>query len=280
MNPRIGVSTGGCGNQPILDVLDALGGGPVRGLEIGTPRHHFDPGRQADVAAVRERLDHVALRAVSIHAPFGGSFELSDPDPTRRQAAIAAVLAAATAIRDLGGSIVVAHVTDVPRRPQDVEQRLAHAAESLAIVARACDRMKLVLAVESPLPHLVGGDPDEFGSVLQRLSPSVGVCLDTGHTTLGHHWWRFLEVAGPRLTHVHANDHRGQHDDHLAPGDGVIDWRAIRDGLAGVSFDGWIMLELKCPHEPLAQQTARAFAQLQSRLGDGPGLVPAPASPP
>ena len=63
------------------------------------------------------------------------------------------------------------------------------------------------------------------GSTLNLMS-MIGVCLDTGHTTLGRHWRRFLTVAASRLTHVHANDHRGQSDDHLPPGDGRIDCQA------------------------------------------------------
>lgn len=102
---------------------------------------------------------------------------------------------------------------------------------------------------------------DEFAWILEQVGDGPGVCLDTAHTTLGHHWRRFVEVAGDRLIHVHANDHRGQFDDHLPPGDGVIDWREIADTLRQVDYDGWIMLELKCPTEPLATHLSRAHSQ-------------------
>jgi sugar phosphate isomerase/epimerase len=176
------------------------------------------------------------------------------------------VLTAAAALRDLGGSVVVVHTSDVTRDPSDVQQRLAHGAEALQVLGRACEHMQMVLAVESPLPHLVGGHPDEFEWILKRLDGRIRVCLDTGHTTLGHHWHRFLAVAGARLKHVHANDHRGQYDDHLPPGDGTIDWREIRDGLTDLSFDGWIMLELSCPSDPLGPQFGRALVQLEKLL--------------
>lgn len=267
MTWHIGLSTGCCINRPIADVLDALQDGPIRGVEISTPPRHFDPWRQAEIAAVRERLVRHAIAAISIHAPFGGLLDLSDPNPHHRHAAIGAVLTAAAALRDLGGSLVVVHVSDVPRNPSDVQERLANCAGALEVLGRACEHMQMVLAVESPLPHLVGGHPDEFEWIFKRLDERIRVCLDTGHTTLGHHWRRFLEVAGPRLKHVHANDHRGQYDDHLPPGDGAIDWREIRDGLRNLSFDGWIMLELSCPSDPLAPQFGRALQQLEKLLG-------------
>jgi sugar phosphate isomerase/epimerase len=267
VNWRIGASTGCCITRPIADVLDAMAGGPIRSVEISTPPRHFDPWSGAGIAAVRAHLGRLGIEAVSIHAPFGGDLELSDPTPHRRHAAIGAALTAAAALRDLGGSVVVVHVSDVTRDSRDVQERLRHSADALDVLARACDHMQMVLAVESPLPHLVGGHPDEFEWIMKRLNPSVRVCLDTGHTTLGHHWNRFLEIAGPRLVHVHANDHRGHHDDHLAPGDGVIDWRQIREGLAGLSYDGWIMLELSCPSGPLAPYFSRALEQLERLLG-------------
>jgi sugar phosphate isomerase/epimerase len=264
---HIGLSTGCCTNRPIADVLDALQGGAIRGVEISTPPRHFDPWKQTEIAAVRERLDRHGLEAISIHAPFGGLLDLSDPNPHHRHAAMGTVLTAAAALRDLGGTTVVVHVSDVPRNPTDVEERLAHCVGALELLGRSCDHMHMVLAVESPLPHLVGGHPDEFEWVLKRLAPRTGVCLDTGHTTLGRHWRRFLEVAGPRLKHVHANDNRGQFDDHLPPGDGAIDWKEIRAGLRDLGFDGWIMLELSCPPDPLAPQFDRALRQLERLLG-------------
>jgi sugar phosphate isomerase/epimerase len=253
-------------DRPIGDVLDALQDGPIRGVEIGTPPRHFDPWQHAQIAALRERLKRHAFAAISIHAPFGGLLDLSDPNPHHRHAAIGAVLTAATALRDLGGSLVVVHASDVTRNPADVQERLTHCAEALQVLGRACHHMQMVLAVESPLPHLVGGHADEFEWVLKRLDSGIRVCLDTGHTTLGRQWRRFLEVAGPRLNHVHANDHCGQFDDHLPPGDGTIDWKEIGDGLRDASFEGWIMLELSCPSDSLTSQFGRALRQLEDLL--------------
>jgi sugar phosphate isomerase/epimerase len=178
------------------------------------------------------------------------------------------VLTAAAALRDLGGSIVVVHTSDVQRNPADIDQRLRHCRESLEVLGAACDHMQMTLAVESPLPHLVGGHPDEFEWILTRLAPSVRVCLDTGHTTLGHHWRRFVAVAGGRLVHVHANDHFGRFDDHLAPGDGSIDWKDIGDALRAADFGGWIMLELGCPSGSLPAHFGHALDQAERLLGD------------
>ena len=125
--------------------------------------------------------------------------------------------------------------------------------------------MGLILAVESPLPHLIGGEAGEFRNLLERV-PTARVCLDTSHTTLGHQWERFVDVAGPRLIHVHANDHRGQYDDHLPPGDGIIDWQVIGNSLQKLDFTGWLMLELNSSGGASADSLGRARDQLRSVL--------------
>ena len=266
MGWRIGASTGCCVDRPVLDVLDAIREAGISAIEVGTPPGHFDPWRESEVHALRDRLQDDTIDPVSIHAPFGGPLDLSDPNPHHRHAAIGAILTAATALKDLGGRIVVVHASDVPRHGQDVTSRLRWIHESLLILARTSDHMDLVLTVESPLPHLIGGAAEEFAWILERLPPSVAVCLDTGHTTLGHQWRQFVDVSKGRLSHIHANDHHGRFDDHLPPGDGILDWRAIGRDLLDVQFDGWIMLELQCPAGSVQQHFARARDQLQRLL--------------
>jgi sugar phosphate isomerase/epimerase len=258
---RFAASTGCCLDRAIADVLPALHQAGITAVEIGTPPRHFDPWSQSQLAALAERLQHFGIQPVAIHAPFGGPLDLSDPNPYHRHGAIGTILVAASAIREVGGTRVVVHVSDVPRDGQDVGARLHWCTDSLRVLARSCRHMNVTLLVETPLPHLIGGHPDEFSAVLRELDRSVGVCFDTSHTTLGHHWDRFVAVAGDRLQHVHASDHHGRFDDHLPPGAGVIDWRRIRHSLETLRFDGWIVLELACPGDSLASVFSGALAK-------------------
>ena len=266
MTWRIGASTGCCADHPVLQVLDAIRAAGIDAVEVGTPPGHFDPWRHSEVQALRERLQAHRVHPVSIHAPFGGLLDLSDPNAHHRNAAIGAILTAAAALKELGGRNVVVHTSDVPRHGQDLPLRLRLIHESLHVLARACEHMGVVLTVESPLPHLIGGGADEFARIIDGLPAAVEVCLDTAHTTLGHQWPRFLEVAGSRLSHIHANDHRGQFDDHLPPGDGILDWNSIGRDLRNAQFSGWIMLELRCPLGSMQEHFARSLHQLRARL--------------
>lgn len=244
MSWPIAIATGGSVDSPILGVLDRLHRAGFQAVELGTPPKHFDPWQKSQVESVAEFLRHSGMRAVSIHAPFGGILDLSDPNPHHRGAGIAGIIQAASMLRELGGKVVVVHPSDIPRETGHVGQRLDASASALAILAQSCARIGLRLAIESPLPHLIGGNPDEFAWLLGRVNDDAGVCIDTSHTFLGGHWSEFLKTADSRLLHVHASDNRGTHDDHLAPGEGVIDWGLVVDGLQRAGYAGWIVLEI------------------------------------
>jgi sugar phosphate isomerase/epimerase len=273
MTWRIGLATGCCTDHPILDVLDAAEEAGYPGVEFGTPPRHFSPWDPEEVEAVARRLPSLPCAPVSMHAPFGGLLDLANADAHERDVAIGRILTAAKALRHLGGTLLVVHPTDYSRGHHDVEPRLACAADALRRLIEATSTFGVTVAIETPLPHLIGGHPDEFASLLQRVGPAARVCLDTGHTYLGRFTRRFVELAGERLVHVHAHDNHGHFDDHLAPGDGEIDWPAIVTMLDDAKYAGWIILELKCPDTPMAEYFRRARRQAEHLLN---GVIAAP----
>ena len=267
MDWRVGVSTGAWVGQDITSALDAIEQAGFHGIEVGTPPGHFDPWNMDQVRALASRMASSGIAPVSIHAPFGGLLELSDPNPHHRHAAVGGIVAAASALRQLGGSVVVAHTTDVPRDGQDITRRLADCAGSLSVLAHSCAQMRMTLAIENPLPHLIGGHPDEFRWILAHVDSGAQVCLDTSHATLGDHLEPLLEVIGDRLVHVHANDHHGTRDEHLAPGSGIVPWPTIGAHLRKVRFQGWLILELSREISGSAANLEAARAELVRLLG-------------
>ena len=266
MTWRLGLSTGACTERSILAMLPAIHASGARAVEIGTPPRHFDPMQADQIRAVRRALDDLALGVVSIHAPFGRLLDLADPNPHHRHAAIGAILTAAAALKELGGHLIVVHPSDLERNGLDVWARLHDCAASLKVLAASCRQEGLALALETQIPHLLGGHPDEFRWLLGQIEDSVRVCLDTGHTFLGRSWHTFLNMADGRLAHVHANDNHGRFDDHLGPGEGAIDWSEIARTLRAAEFAGWTMLELHCPNEPPAAYFKRALERTSTLL--------------
>ena len=254
----LGIATGGQHDRPILDVLRLVESAGFTGVEIGTPPHHFDPWQPSEVEAVHENLDASGVRALSIHAPFGGILDLSESNPQHRHAAIGGIVQAATVLQRLGGTTVVVHPTDVPRTAGEVSGRIENSTRALVTLAGVCRRMGLRLAVETPLPHLIGGQPDEFTSILEKLEGDVGVCLDTSHLWLGGLWDEMVRLVGHRVIHVHASDNRGTYDDHLTPGDGIIPWDRVAGSLHEAGFAGTVILEITFPGVPKVEDLQRA----------------------
>jgi sugar phosphate isomerase/epimerase len=262
---QIGASTGCCADTPLEPVLDALAAVGIPGIEIGIPPRCFNPWRRDHVEAVRTKFAATGIAAVSVHEPFGGPLDLSDPNSHHRCAAIGAILDAALALRTLGGRIVIVHPSHAPRGI-DAASRLSHCADALQRLQDACDAIQMTLAIETPLPHLVGGAPDEFAWLVDRVGENARVCMDTSHATLGRNWDAFMSAVGPRIVHVHANDHFGRRDDHVPPGDGVIDWAHVGASLFTLGYSGWLMLELSCPNVPIGPYFRRAADGLVRQL--------------
>jgi sugar phosphate isomerase/epimerase len=124
------------------------------------------------------------------------------------------------------------------------ELRLALSVEGLTRVSEVCRRRGLTLVLETPLPHLLGGALDDFQWILDRIPDDTGVCLDTSHTSLGGTLVEFVDRFAARLAHVQASDNHGTSDDHLPPGDGVIDWKRVVAALERAEYRGVLMLEV------------------------------------
>ncbi len=95
----------------------------------------------------------------------------------------------------------------------------------------------------------------------------TGVCVDTSHTSLGGCLFEVIERFGPRIVHVQASDNRGLTDDHLVPGEGVIDWRHVVSALERVGYAGVFMLEVAGNgdvngHVAKASAAARRLAEI------------------
>jgi sugar phosphate isomerase/epimerase len=126
------------------------------------------------------------------------------------------------------------------------------------------------MVVETPLPHLLGGQVEDFAWILDRLPrDGVGICLDTSHTSLGGSLYEVIERFGPRLAHVQASDNHGHSDDHLTPGEGLIDWARVLSALERVRYQGIFMLEVSGDGD-VAEHVIRA----SSLIG---GCCPPPA---
>ena len=79
--------------------------------------------------------------------------------------------------------------------------------------------------------------------------PNVRVCLDTGHAAIFNpDVADAVRYIGDRLEALHIHDNGGESDEHLVPGDGIIDWDAFALALAEIGYKGVVSLETSPGH--------------------------------
>lgn len=242
-----GLSTGIAYRHAIEEVLPAVAAAGFRLVEVSTAPTHLDLDDKARLRALKDRVADLGLRVHSLHAPFGHDVNLTVPDAAQREHAFDRLVRAADVLCTLnvGGLYVIHPGGEDQRWVWERDVRLGLSVEGLARVWEACRARGLILAVETPLPHLLGGQPDDFRWILERLpADGLGVCVDTSHCSLGGFLFDALESWRGRLVHLQASDNRGHTDDHLPPGDGVIDWNQVRATLGRVQYRGVFMLEV------------------------------------
>jgi sugar phosphate isomerase/epimerase len=246
MRWEVGLSTGVAYRHPIEDVLPLVQRHGFRTIEVSTAPSHLDLTDVPRLHALRHRIDDLGLRVHSLHAPFGHDVNITSPEQPQRRAALDRLAAAADALDVLGGRLYVIHPGGEDQRwVWDRDRRLALSVEGLTEVWRTCRSRGLTLVVETPLPHLLGGQAADFAWILERLPrEGTGVCVDTSHCSLAGSLFAAIASAPRHLVHVQASDNRGHTDDHLPPGLGVIDWLAVASALEAVDYEGVFMLEV------------------------------------
>jgi sugar phosphate isomerase/epimerase len=77
--------------------------------------------------------------------------------------------------------------------------------------------------------------PDElFGMAESVGTDSLGTTFDAGHANTTKNIADYLKEKA-RISHVHIHDNKGVHDQHLAIGEGTVDWDLVLGGLEDVN---------------------------------------------
>lgn len=75
-------------------------------------------------------------------------------------------------------------------------------------------------------------------------SDHLGFCYDSGHEHCSRQVTDCLSKYGDRLFAVHLDDNFGDHDTHLLPYDGTVNWNLIKEKLAKSKALNYLTLEV------------------------------------
>jgi sugar phosphate isomerase/epimerase len=204
-----------------LDHFTRHGLNPEIGIDAGAIER-YAPGDFADVADALQRHG----LTVTLHAPFvdlsAGSTDPAIRAVTRRR--FEELLELVPVFRP---RTVVAHAGyDWQRYEYFRKTWLDHCTGFWSEMADRLNRAGCRLMLENVYEH----GPGEILELFERLQGhGVGLCLDCGHlTAFGRApLQEWLQVLGGFIGQLHLHDNGGQKDDHLAMGQGRIDFRPL-----------------------------------------------------
>ena len=244
----VGLSTGCFYQDSIFDCLETISRGGFNIIEICSLPAHLNYHDADTVARAAHRVEELGMEAYSFHAPFSDHIDISSSDASLREQALVEILQAAEAAAMFQVRYFVIHPGpehwDFNEEKQRLD-RLKWAAETLNRVAERCKELGIGCILENKLPHLLFARTSDMLWILSTMdSVDVGVCLDTGHANLTGDIYSVMHKLGPHLRMIHAHDNHGTGDEHLAPGNGNIDWNRLLTELDRTGFRGGFILEL------------------------------------
>jgi sugar phosphate isomerase/epimerase len=222
-------------------------------IELFATRTHFDYHDQAAVRALAEWLDDTRLSLNSMHAPicasmtngtWGEPFSNAVLDESRRRKALAEAEAALAVAAVAPYRYLVVHlgVPDSAEARNDNSREAAR--RSVEELHAMADRTGVRLALEV-IPNPLSSAESLVSFIEEDLEGArVGICMDVGHAHIMGDLGDAIETCSGHLIATHLHDNQGKSDDHLAPGEGSIDWPAALMALQKVGYDGTWLFEV------------------------------------
>lgn len=277
-------NTNGFAFHRLEDVVPLLADLGYDGVALTPDVHHLDPARSTpdDVRAFRTLLEAHGLDVV---IETGARFVLDparkhrpsllDPRPEAARR-LAFLEQCVTLAGDLGAKTVTVWSGAGP----DGQSR-GEALERLVIGLRAlcefADGIDVDIGFE-PEPGMAVERTDEWPEIRERVAhPRLGLTLDVGHclATGEGDPAAILRVHAADLRVLHLDDHRPGVHEHLAFGEGDLDFRAVARAVEEVGFEGPLEVELS-RHSSTAAATAEASIRFLREVFRAEGSTRAP----
>lgn len=232
-------------------LLDLAGRAGAEGVEIFAARQHFDYTSREHVSELGAWFRSSRVQAFSMHAPLypdremgrdgAPSVNVLHPDKSRRIEAMDEIKRALESAEYIPLRHLVMHLgerTDT-WSPRTIEYALTALEHLGAFAGPLGVRLLVENIVSEPTT------PDHLLLILQMGHlDNVGVCLDLGHAHINPGVQEAISVLGERILSLHVHDNHGSKDEHLWPGQGTIDWPAVKDALKALAKPPAAVLEI------------------------------------
>ncbi|MGQ4833603.1 MAG: sugar phosphate isomerase/epimerase family protein [Candidatus Asgardarchaeia archaeon] len=200
---------------------------------------------------VRQLLDTFNIQPL-VHASYY-DVNISSLNPVMRKASVKAIIESIKFAYDIGAEIVTLHPGNLPSdySPERyLEKAQESLRESLFEIIKAASEYSVIIGLENKQKaknHQIIWTPNDHLLFLEGMSSKwLKATFDIGHAfTVGNDLIYYLKQIYLYLVNIHVHDNDGEHDLHLVPGTGKINFIEFIAELKKLNYSGPIIIEVK-----------------------------------
>ena len=261
---KLGVSTWSLLGVEVSDAVRMIGDAGFDYVELWGEIPHAYPD-WTDKRKLKDALSSYNF-TVTMHAPFT-DLNLATPYEPVKSAIEKALVQFVNFSDELGATIITFHPGSVHNDAM-VPQSIGNSVSMLKSLVKAADG-RLTICIENQARgrskyHLPLGSTTESLELLLSQVDGSKLNLDTGHAHASDLDPIYLcEKYSDRIAELHLSDNMGATDDHLIPGEGTADLKAIMSRVSGTL--ALVCLELD-PHRYLPKTVIEASLAFKSSI--------------
>lgn len=277
---KLAFSTNAYTRHSLTDALRGIRAAGFEGVEILADVPHAYPG-SIDAAfseSVRRELDRLGLTVSNVncnctfgywrHAPPEPYFEpsLISPDPKYRADRTQLILRTLDFAKIVGArNVSITSGRCLGGMPPDKAAR--QFAESIRPVLDKADAVGVDIGIECE-PGLFLEYVAELREWIDRLGhPRFGANLDIGHSVvIGEDIGEAVRTLAGRIWNMHVEDLPGRKHYHMIPGEGDLNWMALRSALLDIQYDRFLTVELYTHTENPQEAAEKSFRFLSKHF--------------
>jgi sugar phosphate isomerase/epimerase len=252
---KLAFSTNAYTRFSLSDALRGIRDAGFSGVEILADVPHAYPG-SVDASSLRRELESLKLSVSNVNAnctfgywkdaPPEPYFEpsLISPNPMHRRDRCKLILKTLEFAADIGASNVsITSGRMLGGMPPD--RAAKQFAESMLPILDRADELGVNVGIECE-PGLYLEYVAELRQWIDRLAhPRFGANLDIGHSqVIGESIPNVIQLLAGNIWNMHVEDIPGRKHYHMIPGEGTLDWSALRDALARINYSRFLTVEL------------------------------------
>jgi sugar phosphate isomerase/epimerase len=278
---KLAFSTNAYTRSTLVQALRGIARAGFSGVEIlaDIPHAYPDAIDDALIDQVTRTLDETKLQVSNVNAncsfgywddaPPEPYFEpsLISPNPKHREDRARLILKTLDFAKKIGAqNISITSGRCLGGMPPD--RAAEQFAESINPILDRAEQLNVRIGVECE-PGLFIEYVAELRQWIDRLgSACLGANLDIGHSqVIGESIPDAVTLLSDRIWNLHVEDIPGRKHYHMIPGEGSIDWQAVRAALEAIHYDRFLTVELYT-HTANPQEAAeKSFAFLSRAFG-------------